>query len=120
MPEVSRTRTDVRAKPSAKRWRKKCGATRASSFGRRRRRSGHAIQSACPGWWRSSARNACSTRRFPKRASPGIAVGAAMTGMRPVVDIMFGDFIDADHGPDGEPGRQGSLHVRRQVESARW
>ncbi|MDH3444716.1 MAG: hypothetical protein OEN50_12375, partial [Deltaproteobacteria bacterium] len=23
----------------------------------------------------------------------GIAVGAAMTGMRPVVDIMFGDFI---------------------------
>ena len=25
----------------------------------------------------------------------GMAVGAAMTGMRPVVDIMFGDFIDA-------------------------
>ena len=23
----------------------------------------------------------------------GIGVGAAMTGMRPVVDIMFGDFI---------------------------
>src|SRR5262245_58062973 len=23
----------------------------------------------------------------------GIAVGAAMTGMRPVVDIMFGDFV---------------------------
>ena len=23
----------------------------------------------------------------------GIAVGAAMTGMRPVIDIMFGDFI---------------------------
>src|ERR671929_726586 len=23
----------------------------------------------------------------------GIAVGAAMTGMRPIVDIMFGDFI---------------------------
>ena len=23
----------------------------------------------------------------------GVAVGAAMTGMRPVVDIMFGDFI---------------------------
>ena len=23
----------------------------------------------------------------------GLAVGAAMTGMRPVVDIMFGDFI---------------------------
>src|ERR1700722_20089721 len=23
----------------------------------------------------------------------GIAVGAAMTGMRPVVDIMFGDFL---------------------------
>src|SRR5215211_8906035 len=23
----------------------------------------------------------------------GIAVGAAMTGMRPIVDIMFGDFV---------------------------
>ena len=27
------------------------------------------------------------------RASPGIGVGAAMAGMRPVVDIMFGDFL---------------------------
>ena len=36
----------------------------------------------------------------------GLAVGAAMTGLRPVVDIMFGDFITSDHGPDGQPGRQ--------------
>jgi hypothetical protein len=26
----------------------------------------------------------------------------------------------ADHGPDGQPGRQSALHVGRKVESARW
>jgi hypothetical protein len=29
----------------------------------------------------------------------GIGVGAAMTGMRPVVDVMFGDFITFDDRP---------------------
>src|SRR4029434_279696 len=28
-----------------------------------------------------------------ERGYAGIGVGAAMTGMRPVVDVMFGDFI---------------------------
>ena len=42
---------------------------------------------------RSSARSASSTRRSPRPGITGIGVGAAMTGMRPVVDIMFGDFI---------------------------
>jgi hypothetical protein len=37
--------------------------------------------------------SAWSTRRFPKLDSPASRVGAAMTGLRPVVDIMFGDFI---------------------------
>ena len=31
----------------------------------------------------------------------GIGVGAAMTGMRPVVDIMFGDFLTLDDGSVG-------------------
>ena len=48
----------------------------------------------------------------------GLAVGAAMTGMRPVVDIMFGDFHHPDHGPDGQSGRESPLHVGRKVESA--
>jgi hypothetical protein len=30
----------------------------------------------------------------------GIAVGAAMTGMRPIVDIMFGDFGSNGHADD--------------------
>ena len=48
----------------------------------------------------------------------GLGVGAAMTGMRPIVDIMFGDFLTHHHGPGGQPGRQDPLHVRRQVEGA--
>ena len=48
----------------------------------------------------------------------GIGVGAAMTGMRPVVDIMFGDFHHADDGSDGQPSGKDSLHVRRQAQSA--
>src|SRR5260370_34882773 len=31
----------------------------------------------------------------------GLGVGAAMTGMRPVVDIMFGDFLTLITGADG-------------------
>ena len=50
----------------------------------------------------------------------GLGVGAAMTGMRPVVDIMFGDFLGLDHGPDRQPGGQGALHVRRQAARCRW
>ena len=48
----------------------------------------------------------------------GLGVGAAMAGLRPIVDIMFGDFLDHDHGPDGQPGREDPLHVGRQVEGA--
>ena len=48
----------------------------------------------------------------------GLGVGAAMTGMRPIVDIMFGDFLAHHHGPGRQPGRQDPLHVRRQVEGA--
>ncbi len=45
----------------------------------------------------------------------GIGVGAAMTGMRPIIDIMFGDFHRSGDGSDREPGGQGALHVRRQA-----
>jgi transketolase C-terminal domain/subunit len=45
----------------------------------------------------------------------GMTVGAAMTGQRPVFEVMFGDFITAGHGPIGEPSCQGELHVRRTV-----
>ncbi len=55
----------------------------------------------------------------------GIGVGAAMTGLRPVVDIMFGDFLTLVmdqlvnqaakvHYMSGE----GALYVRRRVEGA--
>ena len=54
-------------------------------------------------------------------SEPGFAslgVGAAMTGMRPVVDIMFGDFLGLVMDHDRQPGRQDPLHVGRKAQSA--
>ena len=62
----------------------------------------------------ASARSGCATRPSPRPASAGIAVGAAMTGLRPVVEILYVDFQHPGHGPDRQPGGQGALHVRRQ------
>ena len=42
---------------------------------------------------RSSARSGCGTRRSPSRPSSAPRMGAAMTGMRPVAEIMFSDFF---------------------------
>jgi len=44
-----------------------------------------------PAWSRSSGRIVDTPISEP--GFTGIAVGAAMTGMRPIVDIMFGDFL---------------------------
>ena len=41
----------------------------------------------------SSARSASAIRRSPSRRSSGAAMGAAMTGLRPVAEIMFSDFF---------------------------
>ncbi len=43
----------------------------------------------------------------------GAAVGAAMLGLRPVVEIMTVNFSLLAHGPDRQPRRQDPLHVRR-------
>ena len=48
----------------------------------------------------------------------GVAVGAAMTGLAPRRGHHVRRLHHSHHGPDGEPGRQGSLHVGRKVESA--
>ena len=43
----------------------------------------------------------------------GAALGAALTGCRPIAELMFIDLIGVGDGPDHEPGGQGPLHVRR-------
>jgi hypothetical protein len=43
----------------------------------------------------------------------GASVGAALTGLRPVVELMFMDFIGLPR-PAAQPGREAPLHVRRQ------
>ncbi len=40
----------------------------------------------------------------------GAAVGAAMTGMRPVAEMQYGDFVLLRDGPGCQPGRQDALH----------
>ncbi len=48
---------------------------------------------SCPEWWRSSAKSRVIDTPISEAGFTGIGVGAAMTGLRPVVDIMFGDFL---------------------------
>ena len=43
----------------------------------------------------------------------GAAIGAAMLGLRPVVEIMTINFILLAHRPDRQPRRQDPRHVRR-------
>ena len=48
---------------------------------------------ATPGLAEKFGPSACSTRRSPSSALAGAAYGAAVTGLRPVFEIMFGDFM---------------------------
>ena len=48
----------------------------------------------------------------------GAGIGAAMQGMRPVVEIMYEDFTDALAGADRQPGGEAPLHVGRAAEGA--
>jgi hypothetical protein len=56
----------------------------------------------------------------------GAAVGAALTGMKPVLEIQFSDFRDPGDGTDRQPGGEDPFHVRWQGEradgrsAARW
>ena len=48
----------------------------------------------------------------------GMGVGAAMAGLRPVVEMMTDQLLAAGDGPDREPRRRDPLHVRRPGEGA--
>ena len=51
----------------------------------------------------------------------GIGVGAAMTGMRPVVDVMFGDFITLTMDQMVNQAAQlAHPHVERDAGTERW
>ncbi len=72
---------------------RKCAATTpcsssAKTWPRRARRS-----RSCPVWSRNSAPSRVIDTPIAEPGFMGLAVGAAMTGTRPVVDLMFGDFI---------------------------
>jgi pyruvate dehydrogenase E1 component beta subunit len=48
----------------------------------------------------------------------GLGVGAAAVGLRPIIEIMFMDFIGHRHGPARQPDGQDEVHVRWQGEAA--
>ena len=41
----------------------------------------------------------------------GAAVGSAMTGLRPVAELMYVDFFGSHDGPNRQPGREDPLYV---------
>ena len=49
----------------------------------------------------------------------GAALGAAMMGLRPIAEIMFGDFLPVAGDQLVNQARQGALHERRQGQGAR-
>ena len=53
-------------------------------------------------------------------AITGVAIGAAQSGMRPVLEIMFIDFITLALDQLVNGGGQGALHVRRPADACRW
>ena len=48
----------------------------------------------------------------------GTALGAAVTGMRPVAELMYIDFTAVGMDPNREPGRQDPLYGGRSVRCA--
>ena len=49
----------------------------------------------------------------------GVGIGAAMVGLRPVVEMMTFNFAHAGPRPDRQLGGQDELHVGRPVQRAR-
>ena len=84
---------DRTAKPSATRSCRRCAPTRTSSSWARTSPRWAARWASRRGCSRSSAPSASATRRSPRWRSSGAAIGAAMQGMRPVVEIMYEDFL---------------------------
>ena len=62
----------------------------------------------------SASATASATRRSPRRRSWALGVGAAMAGMRPVVELMYLDFVGVCLDQLHEPGRQDAVHDRRR------
>ena len=55
-----------------------------------------------------------------ENAIAGMAVGLALGGFRPVIEIMFMDFMTLDDGRARQPGGQAAFHVRRAGRRCRW
>ena len=93
----------------AQRWR----PTRASSSWARTS-AGSAASSAPPRACGSSSA-AARVRNTPisEGGFTGLAVGAALSGLRPVVELQIFDFVTLADGRDRQPGGEVTLHDRR-------
>ena len=104
---------DATSRRAARRWPRRCGPISAS--GRSARMSGAAACSGAVsrGWPRSSAPSGSSTRRSPRAAIMGVAVGSALTGTRPIAGAALQRLRRLRGRRARQPGCQGPLHVRR-------
>ena len=82
----------ITARPRTRRCPRRWSATTASSSWARRSPSTTAPTRSARGCSTGSARAGSSTRRSPRTGSAGIGIGAAMVGLRPIIEFMTFSF----------------------------
>ena len=93
MPEVAVRELTLAEAVREALWPRKCAATRAfSSWAKTWPKPARRSRSS-PGLVEEFGKSRVIDTPISEAGFTGIGVGAAMTGMRPVVDIMFGDFL---------------------------
>ena len=96
MPETemrASSRIDVGPRPSKRRWPRRCAAIRSSCvMGEDVAEAGTPFK-VLSGLVDEFGKDRVIDTPISEPGFTGIGVGAAMTGLRPVVDIMFGDFM---------------------------
>ncbi len=77
--------------------------------------SARASRPSATTWCRSSAPARVRNTPLAEAIIAGTAVGAAASGLRPVIDLLFAPFLTLRHGRDRQQRRQAALPLRRTV-----
>ena len=80
-------------RPSVKRWPTNCAVTRTSSFLAKTWPQAGGVFKVTPGLYEEFGGDRVRDTPISEQAIVGMALGAAITGMRPVAELMFADFV---------------------------